>query len=110
MTDRSIVASRDGVSLAEFLDGDRERLDADGDGAYRVERDDAPQLLQFTAERLLVVDAESGDLFGDVSWHPVAYGPNRASTAWNLGMELLPSRAGVRYDLVQYSILRADVR
>lgn len=168
MTARSIVASRDGVALAEVLDGDREQLEAAGDGAYRVERDDKPRLLQFMSGRLVVVDAESGELLGDVSWHPVAYGPNRASNAWNLGMELLPSargrgigatvlrllvehlfattdldrieastdvanlaaqrilqksgmhregvlrgaqsRAGVRYDLVQFSILRTDAR
>lgn len=91
MTDRTIVVRGAGVALAEARDGDRTQLDAAADGLYAVERDDEPRLVQFTPRRLVVVDPDSGELLGDVSWHPVVYGPNRGSSAWNVGMDLLPS-------------------
>lgn len=91
MTSRTIVGAADGVALAEPLDGDREQLAAAGDGAYRLEPDGEPKLVQFTPGRLVVLDAGTGELLGDLSWHAVPYGPNRASTAWNVGLELLPA-------------------
>ncbi|RZS37072.1 acetyltransferase (GNAT) family protein [Herbihabitans rhizosphaerae] len=90
---RTVVASRDGIALAEFAEGDDERLDGQGDGAFDVERDDREKLVRQARGRLVVL-AEAGELLGDVSWHAVTYGPNYRSQAWNIGISLLPSARG----------------
>ena len=41
----------------------------------------------------LIVMAE-GFAAGEVSWHPVAYGPNHGSKAYNIGISLLPEFRG----------------
>lgn len=47
-------------------------------------------------ERLMVSLAE-GTLIGDVSWHAVVYGPNMRSTAYNIGIGLVPAHRGKGY-------------
>jgi RimJ/RimL family protein N-acetyltransferase len=94
MTEREIVASRDGVALARMLDGDLDRLRADEDGAFDVDPDDREPTVALTIERLAVVDANSGELLGSVSWHGVTYGPTVACEAWNIGIGLRPVARG----------------
>jgi RimJ/RimL family protein N-acetyltransferase len=96
---RQIIATRDGVALAEFTDEDRLVLDERGDGAWDVDPDDRP-VPHFTFEvyRLAVLsvdpDAETHVIIGDVSWHAVGYGRTAACTAWNIGIALLPAARG----------------
>jgi RimJ/RimL family protein N-acetyltransferase len=40
--------------------------------------------------RLVVVRNADGRVVGSVSWHEVHYGPNPESTAWNIGIDLVP--------------------
>jgi RimJ/RimL family protein N-acetyltransferase len=42
--------------------------------------------------RLLV--EHEGRVVGDLSWHAVHYGPNEGSTAWNIGIGLVPEARG----------------
>ncbi|GAA2796852.1 GNAT family N-acetyltransferase [Crossiella cryophila] len=94
MTVREILAENDLVALAEFAAGDKELLDNGSDGAFDVDRDQREQLISFEAGHAVVVDQITGELVGDVSWHPVSYGPSYACTAWNFGIALLPSARG----------------
>ena len=41
----------------------------------------------------LIVEAD-GKPVGTVSWHPERYGPNPESTAWNIGINLIPEARG----------------
>jgi RimJ/RimL family protein N-acetyltransferase len=41
-----------------------------------------------------VLDVETGELLGGVSWHPVDYGGTVSCTAWNIGIALLPDARG----------------
>ena len=41
-----------------------------------------------------MVVTEDGVVVGDVSWHPVGYGPNSGSRALNIGISLAPSARG----------------
>ncbi len=43
----------------------------------------------------LVVTDGTDALLGSVSWHEVSYGPNRGSTAYNIGISLRPGSRGV---------------
>ena len=89
------MAARDGVALAELSQADREWLASRGDGAYGVDPDDRPAPhMTFPVHRLAVVDAETGELIGDVNWHPVGYGPTLGCGAWNVGFGLLPAARG----------------
>ena len=44
--------------------------------------------------RLLVERIEDGAVVGDVSWHPVQYGPNERSRALNIGAAIYPDARG----------------
>jgi len=44
--------------------------------------------------RLFVERIEDGVVIGDVSWHPVMYGPNEQSRALNIGIALYPDARG----------------
>lgn len=44
--------------------------------------------------RLLVERIDDGAVVGDVSWHPVMYGPNEQSRALNIGVALYPEARG----------------
>jgi RimJ/RimL family protein N-acetyltransferase len=92
---RALVASRDGVGLAELTDDDRHVLDEWNDGAYDVDPDDRPAPhFTFTVHRLAIVASESGAVIGSVNWHAVGYGRTAACAAWNIGIGLLPSARG----------------
>ena len=43
-----------------------------------------------TADGRMVVTLDDGTPVGVVSWHGVPYGPNRRSTAWNIGITIVP--------------------
>lgn len=45
-------------------------------------------------ERGRLAVLEGGTLVGAVSWHPVQYGPNPGSRAFNIGLGLFPDRRG----------------
>ena len=44
--------------------------------------------------RLLIERIDDGAVIGDVSWHPVMYGPNEQSRALNIGVALYPDARG----------------
>lgn len=93
--DRQIIATRDGVALAELTSDDRRVLDEHGDSAFEVDPDPRPvPHLTFEVFRAAVVDADSGELLGEVNWHAVGYGRTAGATAWNFGIGLLPGQRG----------------
>ncbi|RSM68134.1 GNAT family N-acetyltransferase [Kibdelosporangium aridum] len=92
MTAREIVAKGDGFALARMLDGDMDFLSAQGDGAFDPDRDDQPPPLEVF--RLAVTTPDGVELLGDVTWHPVDYGPSVRSRAYDLGFGLLPAARG----------------
>ena len=47
-----------------------------------------------TAAGRMVVTLDDGTPVGIVSWHGVAYGPNRRSLAWNIGITIVPEHRG----------------
>lgn len=55
---------------------------------------------RFAAEdlgRLVVEGVGDGEVVGDMSWHPVRYGPNEGSRAFNFGISLHPDARGRGY-------------
>jgi RimJ/RimL family protein N-acetyltransferase len=44
--------------------------------------------------RLIVCRSADDAPIGEVTWHPVRYGPNRRSRAWNIGINLIPAARG----------------
>lgn len=50
-----------------------------------------------TPQTRLMVTLVDGTLIGDVSWHPERYGPNPRSTAYNIGIGLVPAHRGRGY-------------
>jgi RimJ/RimL family protein N-acetyltransferase len=91
---RKIVARGDEFALAEYKDGDGEWLSENGDGAFDVDRDGREMPLQFPIHRLAVTTPDGKELLGEVSWHPVTYGPSYGCLAWNFGFTLLPRCRG----------------
>jgi RimJ/RimL family protein N-acetyltransferase len=92
---REIVLSRDGLALAEPAPGDREKFYLAGAGDFAIDPDDRPRVTGLTRSFLLsVLDTETGDLLGGVSWHAVDYGGTVSSSAWNIGIGLLPEARG----------------
>lgn len=57
-------------------------------------RDGRPQHVPAGLGELVVTDGNDV-LLGSVSWHEVSYGPNRGSTAYNIGISLRPGARGV---------------
>jgi RimJ/RimL family protein N-acetyltransferase len=94
MTGRIIVATRDGVALAEVAEGDLEALRAGSDRAFDVDPDDRPSRKRVEAHRLVVLGQQSGELLGQVNWHAVGYARTAAGDAWNVGIALLPAARG----------------
>ncbi|HEU5471553.1 MAG TPA: GNAT family N-acetyltransferase [Actinophytocola sp.] len=94
LADRKIIASRGGVVLAELLDGERDRLRAEDDGAFDVDDDGRETTVALTLHALAVLDETSGALLGSVSWHGVTYGRTVPCEAWNIGIGLLPAARG----------------
>ncbi len=93
--ERHVVIERDGVVLAEPGPGDREAFYVAAAGDFQVDQDDRPRVAGPARTSLFsVLDAETGDLLGGVSWHAVDYGGTVACSAWNIGIGLLPSARG----------------
>jgi len=91
---RRVVVERAGVALVELLDGDRDWLRANDDGAFDPDPDDRPLLQEVRSSALGVLDTATGELLGSVSWHPEGYGRTFACAAWNIGIGLLPGARG----------------
>jgi RimJ/RimL family protein N-acetyltransferase len=56
--------------------------------------DDAPAAGGAAVNRMIVT-GDGGTPIGSVSWHGVHYGPNRRSTAWNIGITIVPEHRGM---------------
>ena len=54
-------------------------------------------LLDRRGGALLVVERETEDIIGSVSYHQIAYGPNEGSQAYNTGITLSPDYRGKGY-------------
>ena len=93
---RSLLAEAGGFALAEPAPADQAALAAADDGAFDVDPDDRPQPPPLGLARAAVLDAATGQLLGQVSWHQVGYGRTRACAAWNIGIGLLPAARGRR--------------
>jgi RimJ/RimL family protein N-acetyltransferase len=91
---RKIVVRGDEFALAEYKDGDGAWLSENGDGAFDVDRDGREIPLQFPIYRLVVTTPDGKELLGEVSWHPVGYGPSYGCLAWNFGYSFLPRWRG----------------
>jgi RimJ/RimL family protein N-acetyltransferase len=92
---REVVATRDGIALAEPAPGDREKFYIAGAGDFAIDPDDRPRVTGLVRSFLLsVLDAASGELLGGVSWHATDYGGTLSSSAWNIGIGLLPGARG----------------
>jgi RimJ/RimL family protein N-acetyltransferase len=55
---------------------------------------DGKRMVSLERGRLLVERIEDGAVIGDVTWHPVMYGPNEQSRALNIGVALYPDARG----------------
>jgi len=93
---RVVFAEADGIALAEAFPEDQAALAAGSDGAFDVDPDDRPQAPPVGLVRAAVLDAATGELLGQVSWHQVGWGRTRACAAWNVGIALLPAARGRR--------------
>jgi RimJ/RimL family protein N-acetyltransferase len=92
---RAVVVAGHGVLLAEPGPGDREKFFVAGSGDFAIDPDDRPRVIGPVRSSLLsVLDAETGELLGGVSWHGVDYGGTVSSSAWNIGIGLLPEARG----------------
>ncbi|MET0236849.1 MAG: GNAT family protein [Kibdelosporangium sp.] len=91
---RKIMVRGDQFALAEYQDGDSDWLDEQGDGAFDVDRDGRESPLRFPIYRLVVTNLDGTELLGEVSWHPVGYGPSYGCLAWNFGYSFLPKFRG----------------
>jgi RimJ/RimL family protein N-acetyltransferase len=93
-TEREIVATGDGIALGDLLPGEHEHLRAQDDNAFNADPDDRPRRHHPRASRLAVLDRDTDELLGSVSWHVVGYGPTVGCEAWNVGIGLLPQSRG----------------
>jgi RimJ/RimL family protein N-acetyltransferase len=90
-----VVVAGDGIMLAEPAPGDREKFYIAGAGDFAIDPDDRPRVTGPTRSFLLsVLDSATGELLGGVSWHAVDYGGTVSSSAWNIGIGLLPEARG----------------
>jgi RimJ/RimL family protein N-acetyltransferase len=93
--ERKVVVARDGIALAEPAPGDREKFYIAGAGDFAIDPDDRPRVTGAVRSFLFsVVDTVTGTLLGGVSWHAVDYGGTLSSSAWNIGIGLLPEARG----------------
>ncbi|MBC6446278.1 GNAT family N-acetyltransferase [Actinokineospora xionganensis] len=91
---RKVVAAVGRVVLADQLESDQAAILAASDGAFDVDPDDRPKAPPVGLSRVSVLDAETGELLGVLSWHETGWGRTRACGAWNLGVMLLPAARG----------------
>jgi RimJ/RimL family protein N-acetyltransferase len=103
-TPRKIIASRDGVALAEHLESDLPALKAAFDGAFDGDPGERSSLVP-SVERAVVLDAATGELLGQVSWHVVGYGPTADAEAWNVGHMMLPAARGRGFGTIALRLL-----
>lgn len=89
---RVVVASRDGVCLAEGVAADSEAFVAN-DGLFEVDPDPRPLPMTLPCGRLTVLDGRH-IVLGQVTWVPVIHGPTVHCVAWNIGVMLLPEARG----------------
>lgn len=86
--DRLDAWARDPETRGEFNDFGLEHSPTDREalakGPLRNERNG----------ELIVERISDGEPIGSVSWHQVRYGPNDGSSAWNMGISLLPAARG----------------
>ena len=86
----------DTIHLREATARDTPVLDTFGDAAVRGTHDyyDAADLSDGHEGRFRwasrVISAADGTVVGRVTFHQVAYGPNRRSMAWRIGVTVLP--------------------
>jgi RimJ/RimL family protein N-acetyltransferase len=112
---RKIMVRGDDFALAEFKAGDDDRLAELNDGAFDVDRDGREVPVHFLVNRLVVTTPDGSELLGEVSWHPVIYGPSYGCVAWNFGYSFLPRFRGkglgteVLRALVRYLFQTTDV-
>jgi RimJ/RimL family protein N-acetyltransferase len=109
------VVSRDGatIRLREATLADAEVVDVRGLDPARIgefndlgqdpprplaeDLADGGPLVSPERGRLLIERRSDARVIGDVSWHPVRYGPNERSTALNIGISLDPEARGHGY-------------
>ena len=59
--------------------------------------DEDPSQSGLQEHRLIVCRSADDGPIGEVTWHPVRYGPDRKSRAWNIGINLIPEARGLGY-------------
>ncbi len=91
---RRVLAAAGGVALAVPAEADADAVAAGSDGAFDVDPDERPQAAPVGLVRAVVLDRDTGELLGQVSWHQVGWGRTRACAAWNVGIVLLPAARG----------------
>lgn len=94
MTDRVVVAQRNGIALAEPLPADEVVLATFGDGLFEPDPDPRPMPVRLPVNRCTVLELDADAVLGDVSWVPVVHGPTVGCLAWNIGVTLLPAARG----------------
>ncbi len=93
--ERAILAHRDGIVLAEALPTDRDAVSAASDNAFALDTDPRPPpFAPPSIHRAAILDFDTGDLLGEISWHAVNYGGSLACAAWNIGIELVMTARG----------------
>jgi RimJ/RimL family protein N-acetyltransferase len=88
---RTIFGSRNGLAIAELLDGEQAAVDAQCDRTFELDPDERPVPFQVTRFRAALLDVDTGELLGTMSWRPVPHGPTLSGTAWNMGIKLVPA-------------------
>ena len=120
---RPVERTGERVRLREIAPADAELLDAwrsepRSMGEFNDFGVDVPPLASALGEgrrfveeemgRVAVERLEDGGVIGDMSWHPVRYGPNEGSKALNIGISLHPDARGQGYG-VEAQRLLADL-
>ncbi len=88
------------IVLREATAADTPTLDTFGDAEVRGQHDfyDSADLADLhggrSAQGARVISDATGAVLGRVTFHQVAYGPNRRSLAWRIGITVLPEFRG----------------
>jgi RimJ/RimL family protein N-acetyltransferase len=95
VADREPLARRDGVVLAQARPDDHRTVRAASDGTFALDRDNrVSPAAPLPLTRGAVLDEETGQLLGVVSWRAVAYGDTFGCAAWHIDIELVPDARG----------------
>ena len=92
---------RDPVNIGEFNDFGRERDPVDRDALAR-----GPLRNEHNGQLMVELVADDRPI-GTVGWHRVGYGPNPESSAWNVGIALIPEARGHGYGSEAQRLLAA---